>query len=114
MVLLMMGPLRVRLGRWMVERAVRRQSSPGHAWNHVAQLLVIDRFYDLIRVLVWLFFPGPAWLRERYSLRSNWQAWAWMAVHPAIVLREGLSSLRVLLMRAGRDGGQATCNTKPK
>jgi hypothetical protein len=99
------GPLRVWMGRWMVVRAVKQRLNVGHAWDHVAQLLVIDRLRDLLRALWWLFFPGPAWLRERYHLHSNRQAWAWMAVHPAVVLREGLNSLGVLLIRTGRNGG---------
>jgi hypothetical protein len=104
------GPLRAWLGRWMVERAVKQRLGAGHSWDHVAQLLVIDRFRDLLCALWWLFFPGLAWLRERYSLRSTWQGWVWTAVHPVIVLWEGLNSLKALVTRAGGDGGKATCS----
>lgn len=67
------------------------------ARGHALHLAVADRPADVLRVMLWLFFPGPVWLRERYQLRSAGQSWAWIVVHPLVVLREGLHSLRALL-----------------
>jgi hypothetical protein len=95
-------PLRIKMGHWMVVSAVKRRLDAGHAWNHVAQILVVDRRRDLVRALLWLFFPGPAWLRERYQLRTLWQAWVWTIAHPLVVLWEGLCSMRALIKRTVR------------
>lgn len=91
------GLLRERLGRWMTERGTRREPDVEYTWNHAAQMLVVDRARDLARLLLWLLFPGPAWLRERYRLHSTWQAWAWVVVHPLVVLWEGLRSLGAIV-----------------
>jgi hypothetical protein len=91
------GPLRTYLGRWMTMQAALREPNAGHAWNHVAQLLVVDRSRDLARVLLWLLFPGATWLQERYRLRSAWQAWGWAVVHPLVLLWEGVRSLGALV-----------------
>lgn len=91
------GPLRTRLGRWMTERGTRREPDVEHTWNHAAQMLVVDRARDLLQVLLWLLFPGPAWLRERYRLHSTWQAWVWVVVHPLVVLWEGVRSLGAMV-----------------
>jgi hypothetical protein len=89
--------LRTRLGRWMLVRGIWREPDTGHAWNHSAQLLIVDRFSGLARALLWLLFPGPAWLQERYRLHSPWHAWLWVTVHPTLVLWEGLRSIGALL-----------------
>lgn len=90
-------PLRVALGRWMTARGTVLRTGSGHAWEHLVHMFAIDRVRDLARVLAWLFFPGPTWLRERYRLRSALQVWAWVVVHPHVVLWEGLRSLAVLV-----------------
>jgi len=99
------GPVRTRLGRWMTRRGAFGRPDTEHAWEHAVQLLVVDRLRDLARLLWWLFFPGRAWLRERYPLHSRgpcrlrtaWQAWAWILAHPLVVLWEGARSLAAIL-----------------
>jgi hypothetical protein len=94
--------LRRRLGRWMLARGIWRGPDTGHAWNHLAQLLIVDRFSDLAKALLWLLFPGLAWLQERYRLRSRWLAWFWTVVHPVVVLWEGVRSGVVLAVQIVR------------
>lgn len=88
------GPLRRRLASWITRSEAVIERGEGHAWEHMVWLLVVDRLSDLILSLVWLVFPGSAWLKERYRLHSAWQAWVWTLVHPLIVLWQGLCSLR--------------------
>jgi hypothetical protein len=94
--------LRRRLGRWMLMRAIWREPDTGHAWSHVAQMLIVDRFNDLAETILWLLFPGPTWLQERYRLRSRWLAWIWMVVHPMVVLWEGVRSAVALAVQTVR------------
>jgi hypothetical protein len=79
-----------RLRAWLGGRVIGRGEAPetdgARGWLHLAQLFVVDRLYDIPGVLLRLLFPGPAWVRERYRLRSAWQAWLWTMVHPFIVV----------------------------
>ncbi len=89
-------PLRTMLGKWMVKCGVQRKPDVAHTWNHVAQILLVDRFVDYGRLFAWLLFPGHAWLQERYQLRTSWQLWIWSLLHPFLVLWEGVRSLGTL------------------
>lgn len=90
-------PLRATLGKWLIKQGVQREPDTGHAWNHVAQMFVVDRIADYSRLFVWLLFPGRAWLQERYHVQTPWQLWGWTLLHPLIVLREGILSVGALL-----------------
>lgn len=94
--------LRRQLGRWMLVRGIWREPDTGHAWDHLVQLLIVDRFTDLAKALLWLLFPGPAWLQERYRLRGRWLAWIWTIVHPIVVLWEGVHSAVTLAVQIAR------------
>jgi hypothetical protein len=87
------GLVRRHLGMWMMSPEAQAKRGAGHVWEHIVWLFIVDRLRDLVRLGLWLLFPGPAWLRERYRLRSEWQARAWVMIHPFVVLREGLRSL---------------------
>lgn len=90
-------PLRAALGKWLVKQGVQREPDSGHTWNHVTQLLIVDRITDYGRLFAWLLFPGRVWLIERYNLQAAWQSWLWMFLHPLIVVWEGVPSFWVLL-----------------
>jgi hypothetical protein len=94
--------LRRRLGGWMLVKGIWREPDTGHAWNHLAQILIVDRFNNLVKALLWLLFPGPTWLQERYRLRSRWLAWIWTVVHPIVVLWEGVRSAVALAVQIAR------------
>ena len=89
--------LRAALGKWLIKQGVQREPDTGHAWNHVAQMLIVDRITDYSRLFAWLLFPGRTWLQERYHVQAPWQLWGWTLLHPLIVLREGILSVGALL-----------------
>jgi hypothetical protein len=64
--------------------------------GYLLHLALADRLADLLRVLVWLFFPGLRWLAERYRLRGRWRAWLACLWHPGVVLAQGLAGLWAL------------------
>ncbi len=70
--------------------------------GYLLHLALADRPADVLRVMVWLFFPGPRWLAERYRLRGRWQPWLACLWHPWVVLSQGLLGLRALLEPPGR------------
>jgi len=49
---------------------------------YLAQTLLMDRLADVLRVLVWTFFPSGTWLRFHYELRARWQVPVYRAIHP--------------------------------
>jgi hypothetical protein len=64
--------------------------------GYLLHLALADRLADLLRVLVWLFFPGLRWLAERYRLRGRWRPWLACLWHPGVVLAQGLAGLWAL------------------
>ncbi len=89
-------PLRMALGKWLIRQGVQREPDAGHTWNHVVQMLIVNRCVDYGRLLVWLLFPGRTWLQERYNLQTLWQQWLYSLLHPLVVMWEGASSLGTL------------------
>jgi hypothetical protein len=64
--------------------------------GYLLHLAVADHPTDVLRVMLWLLFPGRCWLVERYRLHgwvSLWLACLW---HPWIVMWQGLLGLRDL------------------
>jgi hypothetical protein len=90
------------IGNWMTSRGTFREVSSERVWNYAAQLLTVDRVWDLARVLLWMLFPGPVWIRERCRLHSIEQAWVWTVVHLLVVLREGIRSVMALFAQVAR------------
>lgn len=84
---------REKFGLWMADQAIQGVYDKAYTWRHVAWLVIVDKLHDIIKLLLWLFFPGPGWLYERYHLHSRIVAWIWMFVHPFIVTFEGARSL---------------------
>ena len=93
------GRSRRWLGQWLLRRGTRMEVSTGYAWEHLVVFTLADRLSDWLRMVAWLFFPGCDWLQARYHLRSRWQTVAWVVIHPALVISEGLRSLALLMAR---------------
>ena len=64
--------------------------------GNLLHLALADRPADVLRVMVWLFFPGPRWLAERYRLWGSWRPWLACLWHPGVVgfWVSGRSSIR--------------------
>ena len=82
-----------RLGRGRVRRAavarcIGASSPPGlRRWRadirvYLAQTLLMDRPADVLRVLVWTFFPSSTWLRFHYEIEAPWRVPVYRAIHP--------------------------------
>jgi hypothetical protein len=78
-------------------RAVAGQLAYSRPVRYLLHLALADRPVDVLRVLWWLFFPGPRWLAERYRLRSHWRPWLACLWHPLVVLSQGMLGLWELL-----------------
>jgi len=65
--------------------------------GYLLPLALADRPADVLRVMVWLFFPGPHWLAERYRPQGRWRPWVACLWHPWVVLSQGVLGLRALL-----------------
>jgi hypothetical protein len=61
--------------------------------SYLLHLALADRPADVLRVTVWLFFPGAPWLAERYRLRGRWPPRLACLWHPWVVLALGLAGL---------------------
>jgi len=81
--------------RWLVRRiadprmGLAGKLTPSRPRSYLLHLAVADRPVDVLRVLVWLLFPGPCWLGERYRLHGRWRAWLACLWHPLVVLWHG-------------------------
>jgi hypothetical protein len=82
-----------RLGRNGVRRAAVARcigmSSPpslgprlGDTRVYLAQTLLMDRATDVLRVLVWSFFPSGTWLRFHYEIAAWWRVPVYRVIHP--------------------------------
>jgi hypothetical protein len=75
----------------------RRALAGQLAWSkprgYLLHLALADRPMDVLRIMVWLFFPGPRWLGERYRLRGRLRAWLACLWHPLVVLSQGTLGL---------------------
>jgi len=49
---------------------------------YLAQTLLMDRSIDVLRLLVWTFFPSGTWLRFHYEIAAAWQVAVYRAIHP--------------------------------
>ena len=65
--------------------------------SYLLHLALADRPADVLRVMVWLFFPGVPWLAERYRLRGRWRPRLACLWHPGVVVAQGLAGLWELL-----------------
>jgi hypothetical protein len=72
--------------------------SLSHARSYLLHLTMADHPIDLMKVMAWLFFPGPRWLAERYQIRSQLNSWFACLWHPIFVLWQGITGLRELLI----------------
>ncbi len=78
-------------------RGLAGQLAYSRSRGYLLHLALADRPADVLRVMVWLFFPGPRWLAERYRLQGRWRPWLACLWHPWVVLSQGLLGLRALL-----------------
>jgi hypothetical protein len=79
---------RGRVRRSAVARCIGTSSPPSLGPRrsdtriYLAQTLLMDRPTDVLRVLVWTFFPSGTWLRFHYDLGAAWQVPVYRAIHP--------------------------------
>lgn len=77
--------------------AIRRNPSTGvptpSKHNYLVQLTLADRPADLLGMMMWLLFPGPRWLAERYRLSGALRPWLACFWHPLVVLGQGVGAL---------------------
>jgi hypothetical protein len=84
---------RGRARRTAVARCIGMSSPPSlrprrsDARVYLAQTLLMDRLADVVRVMVWTFFPSTTWLQVHYELTAWWQVALYRAVHPLRVCR---------------------------
>ena len=51
----------------------------------------------MLGMLTWLFFPGPAWLAQRYRLRGCLAPFLYILLHPLFVVWQGFLGLHDLV-----------------
>jgi len=93
------GFFRRRLVRSIADpyQALAGRLIPSNERGYLLHLAIAERPWDVLRLLAWLFFPGPSWLRQRYRLSglvSSLFACLW---HPVLVLGKGLQGLKTVI-----------------
>ncbi len=68
--------------------------------GYLLHLAVADRAAKRLSVMVWLLFPGPRWLAERYRLKGALRPRLACVWHPLVVLWQGMLGLRDIVMSA--------------
>jgi hypothetical protein len=72
--------------------------------RYLVQLVAADHVMDVVRVLLWLFLPGPAWLAERYGLKNSFQSWLACFWHPFVILGRGFRGVFQALFNTNTSG----------
>ena len=72
--------------------------------KYLVQLIAADRIIDVVRVLLWLFLPEPAWLGERYGLKNGFQTSLARFWHPFVIISRGLRGMIQVLVNPHRSG----------
>jgi hypothetical protein len=54
----------------------------------------MDRPADMLRLLVWTFFPSRTWLRFHYEIGASWKVLVYRAIHPLRVCWLAVKQLR--------------------
>ncbi|HSN74435.1 MAG TPA: nucleotidyltransferase family protein [Anaerolineae bacterium] len=91
-----------RWQRWLVPAiADARRGLAGQLVYNVSRdrllhLALADRPADVPRLMVWLFFPGPRWLAERYRLPGRLRPYLACLWHPGVVLAQGAAAVWAL------------------
>ncbi len=66
--------------------------------SYLLHLALADRLRDALGVLIWLLFPGPRWLAQRYMLQGRLAPFLYTLIHPLFVTWQGLLGIRDLVM----------------
>ena len=66
--------------------------------SYLLHLALADRLRDALGVLLWLLFPGPRWLAQRYMLQGHLSPFLYSLIHPLFVTWQGLLGVRDLVM----------------
>ena len=65
--------------------------------SYLLHLALADRPRDALAVLVWLLFPGPRWLAQRYMLQGRLAPFLYALFHPLFVMWQGFLGVRDLV-----------------
>ncbi len=93
---------RSKMVRWITsseEMPVFKRPALGRRAIYLLQILLVDRFPDLLRMFFKIFFPGGEWLAARYSLNGSLIIGCYTLLHPLRVIWLGLSAFRELFSK---------------
>ncbi len=95
------GSFRRRLVRWIADpyKALSGRLSLSNERNYLLHMAIAENPVDALRMLAWLFFPGPAWLQRHYQLRGWPSAGLACLWHPLVVVSKGLSSFNSVVFQ---------------
>jgi len=66
--------------------------------SYLLHLALADRPRDALSALIWLLFPGPHWLAQRYRLQGHLMPFLYTLLHPLFVLGQGFLGVRDLVI----------------
>jgi hypothetical protein len=66
--------------------------------SYLLHLALADRLRDVLGVLMWLLFPGPHWLAQRYKLQGRLMPLLYAMLHPSFVVCQGFLGIRDLVI----------------
>jgi hypothetical protein len=66
--------------------------------SYLLHLALADRPRDVLGVLIWLLFPGPRWLAQRYRLQGRLTPLLYTMLHPSFVVWQGFAGIRDLVI----------------
>ena len=96
--------LQRRIVYWIADprQVMQGESDYSHSHGYLLHVAVAGRLSDILRLLIWLMFPGVAWLRRRHRLSSQWAAWFACLWHPFFVLTQGIGSIITIIRGKGK------------
>jgi hypothetical protein len=66
--------------------------------SYLLHLALADRPRDALSALIWLLFPGPHWLAQRYRLQGHLMPLLYTLFHPLFVMWQGFLGVRDLVI----------------
>jgi hypothetical protein len=102
----LLRPSRLRLA--LLEQVVRASEIAsgevriGSKGERILHLILIDRFRDLSRALLWAFWPDTEWLALRYQLSNRGEVWRYRLSHVGRMFGLGAQALGEVSSSTGR------------